>query len=78
MSKLVISTSSFDVDVNSSLSHLVNSGMHIVRNSYKRKLTEDEAIELLGEDTIGMIAGIEPLTERVFSSAKNLKVLSRC
>ena len=25
-----------------------------------------------------MIAGIEPLTERVFSSAKNLKVVSRC
>ena len=78
MSKLVISTSSFDVKSNSSLNHLVNSGMHIVRNSYKRKLTEDEAIELLGEDTIGMIAGIEPLTERVFSSAKNLKVVSRC
>ena len=78
MSKLVISTSSFDVEGNSSLNHLVNSGMHIVRNSYKRKLTEDEAIELLGEDTIGMIAGIEPMTERVFSSAKNLKVVSRC
>ena len=78
MSKLVISTSSFDVEGNSSLNHLVNSGMNIVRNSYKRKLTEDEAIELLGEDTIGMIAGIEPLTERVFSSAKNLKVVSRC
>ena len=78
MSKLVISTSSFDVEGNSSLNHLVNSGMHIVRNSYKRKLTEDEAIELLGEDTIGMIAGIEPLTERVFSSAKNLKIVSRC
>jgi D-3-phosphoglycerate dehydrogenase len=78
MSKLVISTSSFDVEGNSSLNHLVNSGMHIVRNSYKRKLTEDEAIELLGEDAIGMIAGIEPLTERVFSSAKNLKVVSRC
>ena len=78
MSKLVISTSSFDVEGNSSLNHLVNSGMHIVRNSYKRKLTEDEAIELLGEDTIGMIAGIEPLTEHVFSSAKNLKVVSRC
>ena len=78
MSKLVISTSSFDVEGNSILNHLVNSGMHIVRNSYKRKLTEDEAIELLGEDTIGMIAGIEPLTERVFSSAKNLKVVSRC
>lgn len=78
MSKLVISTSSFDVEGNSCLNHLVNSGMHIVRNSYKRKLTENEVIELLGEDTIGMIAGIEPLTEHVFSSAKNLKVISRC
>lgn len=78
MSKLVISTSSFDVESNSCLNHLVNSEMHIVRNSYKRKLTENEVIELLGEDTIGMIAGIEPLTEHVFSSAKNLKVISRC
>jgi D-3-phosphoglycerate dehydrogenase len=78
MSKIVISTSSFNVDNNPFLHHLVNSGMHIVSNSYKRKLTEDEVIKLLGEDTIGMIAGIEPLTERVFSSAKNLKVISRC
>jgi len=78
MSKLVISTSSFDVDNNSCLQHLINSGMHIVGNSYKRKLTENEIIELLGKDTIGMIAGIEPLTERVFASAKGLKVVSRC
>ena len=78
MSKLVISTSSFDVDNNSCLQHLINSGMHIAGNSYKRKLTENEIIELLGKDTIGMIAGIEPLTERVFASAKGLKVVSRC
>ena len=78
MSKLVISTSSFDIDNNSCLQHLINSGMQIVGNSYKRKLTENEVIELLGENTVGMIAGIEPLTERVFDSAKNLKVVSRC
>ena len=78
MSKLIISTSSFDVDNNSCLQHLINSGMHIVGNSYKRKLTENEIIELLGKNTIGMIAGIEPLTERVFASAKGLKVVSRC
>jgi D-3-phosphoglycerate dehydrogenase len=78
MSKLVVSTSSFDVDNNSCLQHLINSGMHIVGNSYKRKLTEKEIIELLGKDTIGMIAGVEPLTERVFASAKGLKVVSRC
>ena len=78
MNKIVVSTSSFDVDNNSCLQFLINSGMHIVGNSYKRKLTEDEIIKLLGEDTIGMIAGVEPLTENVFSSAKNLKVISRC
>ena len=78
MSKFVISTSSFDVNNNPHLRHLVKAGMHIVGNSYKRKLTEDEIIELLGKDTVGMIAGIEPLTERVFVSAKGLKVVSRC
>lgn len=78
MSKLVISTSSFDMDNNAHVQHLLKEGMHIVGNGYGRKLTEDEAIELLGEDTVGMIAGIEPLTERVFASAKSLKVVSRC
>ena len=78
MSKLVISTSSFDVDHNPHIQHLLQEGMHIAGNSYGRKLTEDEAIELLGADAVGMIAGIEPLTERVFASAKSLKVVSRC
>ncbi|KIO50439.1 phosphoglycerate dehydrogenase [Nitrosospira sp. NpAV] len=78
MSKLVISTSSFDVDNNPHLQYLQREGMDIAGNPYKRKLTEDEAIELLGADTVGMIAGIEPLTERVLASAKKLKVISRC
>lgn len=78
MSKFVISTSSFDVDNNPHIQHLLHEGMHIASNSHGRKLTEDEAIELLGADAVGMIAGIEPLTERVFASAKSLKVVSRC
>ncbi|MBA4142269.1 MAG: phosphoglycerate dehydrogenase [Nitrosospira sp.] len=78
MSKLVISTSSFDVDNNPHIQQLLQRGMHVAGNSYGRKLTEEEAIALLGEDTVGMIAGIEPLTERVFASARSLKVVSRC
>jgi D-3-phosphoglycerate dehydrogenase len=78
MSKLAISTSSFDVDGNPHLQHLLREGMHIAKNRHGRKLTEDEAIDLLGNDTVGMIAGIEPLTERVFASARGLKVVSRC
>lgn len=78
MSKLVISTSSFDVDNNPPIQHLLKEGMNIAGNDYGRKLTEDEAVTLLGNDTVGMIAGIEPLTERVFTAARNLKVISRC
>src|SRR5690348_128531 len=78
MNKLVISTSSFDVNNNRPLQQLIKEGMHVVQNSRGRKLTETEAIALLGDDAVGMIAGIEPLTEQVLRSAKKLKVISRC
>ena len=78
MSKIVISTSSFDTDNNPHIQDLTKKGLGIASNSYGRKLTEDEVIALLGDDTVGMVAGIEPLTERVFASARSLKVVSRC
>ena len=78
MNALVISTSSFDIDNNPPLQHLLQNGLQIITNPHRRKLTEDEIIELLNGGAIGLIAGIEPLTERVFQSAKNLKVISRC
>ena len=78
MSKLVISTSSFDVDNNPPLQRLLKAGMQIVSNSHGRKLTEEEISGLLGADTVGMIAGIEPLTENVFASASSLRVIARC
>ncbi len=78
MSKLVISTSSFDTDNNPHIQRLLTAGMQVTSNSYGRKLTEEEVAGLLGTDTVGMIAGIEPLTERVFASAKSLRVVARC
>lgn len=78
MNALVISTSSFDIDNNPPLQQLLQQGMHIITNPHRRKLTEDEIIELLSGGAIGLIAGIEPLTERVLESARNLKVISRC
>lgn len=78
MNTLVISTSSFDIDNNPPLQQLLQQGMHIITNPYRRKLTEDEIIELLSSGAVGLIAGIEPLTERVLESARNLKVISRC
>lgn len=78
MNTLVISTSSFDIDNNPPLQHLLQQGMRIVTNPHKRKLTEDEIIELLSNGAMGLIAGIEPLTERVFQASPQLKVISRC
>ncbi|MDO9471002.1 MAG: phosphoglycerate dehydrogenase [Nitrosomonas sp.] len=78
MNTFVISTSSFDIDNNPHIQQLLQSGMQVITNPHRRKLTEDEIIELLQEGATGLIAGIEPLTERVFQSASNLKVISRC
>ena len=78
MNKIVISTSSFDIANNPPIQHLIKAGFEVVTNPYKRKLSEDEIISLLGQDTIGLLAGIEPLTERVLTSTRQLKVISRC
>ncbi len=78
MSKFVISTSSFDVNNNRHVQRLIQEGLQVVTNPHGRKLTEDEIIELLAGDVIGMVAGIEPLTERVLASTNSLKVISRC
>ncbi|MCE7915774.1 MAG: hydroxyacid dehydrogenase [Nitrosomonas sp. PRO4] len=78
MNTLIISTSSFDIDNNPPLQHLLKNGLKIVTNPHRRKLTENEIIALLKDDAVGLIAGIEPLTERVFQSANHLKVISRC
>ncbi|OQW38992.1 MAG: hydroxyacid dehydrogenase [Proteobacteria bacterium SG_bin4] len=78
MNTLVISTSSFDIDNNPPLQQLLQKSMRIVTNPHKRKLTEDEIIELLSNGATGLIAGIEPLTDRVFQASPQLKVISRC
>ncbi|SFP77075.1 D-3-phosphoglycerate dehydrogenase [Nitrosomonas cryotolerans] len=78
MNKLIISTSSFDIDNNAPVQRLIQKGLQVISNPHRRKLTEHEIIALLDDDVIGLIAGIEPITERVLASAKNLKVISRC
>ena len=78
MHRIVISTSSFDLDKNPAVMLLKSNGFDIVTNPFGRRLTELEISELLGSDTVGMIAGVEPLTRKVFESARDLRVVSRC
>jgi len=53
----------------------------VIKNPYKRKLTEDESIQLYQEyKPVGIIAGVEPITRRVLEAGKQngLRVISRC
>jgi D-3-phosphoglycerate dehydrogenase len=50
----------------------------VIQNPHKRKLTEEELIELLDKFKPEiLIAGVEPVTERAMKIAPNLKVISR-
>ncbi len=75
--QVLISTSSFNLDNFAQLSDLKNAGVEVKLNPFAARLTEDQVIELLGTDTIGLIAGLEPLTKNVLQSAKSLKVIAR-
>ena len=77
MSKILITTSSFDTETEQ-ISQLKQLGYEVVLNPFKRRLTEDEVASLMGDDVIGMIAGVEPLTRRVMDAAPNMAVISRC
>ena len=53
-------------------------GYDIVPNPHGRRLTERDVSKLLNKHTVGMIAGVEPLTAQVFQCAPSLRVVSRC
>ncbi len=75
--KVAITTSSFAKDSSEPLDMLKSKGIEYVLNPHGRALSEDEAIEVL-DGCVGVAAGTEPLTERVFAALPELKVVSRC
>jgi len=75
--KVLIATSTFGVYDCSPLDRLRESNFKVIENSYKRKLTKKEVVELLADDVIGIIAGLEPLDREVLENT-NLRVISRC
>jgi len=76
--KILITTSLFDLRNFYQLEDLTAAGFEVVLNPFKRRLTEHEVSELLTNDVIGMIAGLEPLTAGVLKNAGQLKVIARC
>jgi len=79
MNKVLITTSSFGKYDSSVLNTLKEKGYEVKLNPYKRRLKEQELLELISDlNPVGMIAGVEPITAKVIERATNLKVISRC
>lgn len=73
---IAISPSSFGEEDITPIEALKVHNIKIVQNPYHRRLTESEIIDhLKGVD--GLIAGLEPLNERVLKSADRLKAIAR-
>ncbi len=78
MDKILITTSSFDAEMNPSLITLRGRGTTIVMNPHGRRMTEPEIQALMDPDVIGIIAGLEPLSAQVIAAAPRLRAISRC
>ncbi len=79
MSDILITTSSFATNDPGLLEDIKVLGLDVCLNPHGRKLTEEEVVELITKyQPVGMIAGVEPLTENALGKAEKLKVISRC
>jgi D-3-phosphoglycerate dehydrogenase len=74
--KVLTSPSSFGQITTEPFDLLTNAGYEVINNPFGRKLTEDEVIDL-AKDCVGIVAGVEPLTQRVMDALPNLKCISR-
>lgn len=74
--RVLIGPSSFAEADPEPLRRLEASGVEVIPNPYRRKLTRPELLALLAGDVRGLIAGLEPLDREVLASSR-LVVISR-
>jgi len=74
--KIAVGASSFADTSDKAMKLLSEHGIEVQKNPFGRKLTERETIaHLQGAD--GLLAGLEPLNETVFSACPQLKAITR-
>lgn len=74
--RVAVGASSFAADSNKAINLLLEREIEVIRNPYGRKMTQEEIIvHLQGVD--GLLAGLEPLNEEVFSKTPQLKAIAR-
>lgn len=74
--KVAVGASSFADGSSLPMKELEDRGMEVIKNPFGRRLTEDETIAHL-QDADGLLAGLEPLNERVFAASPQLKAVAR-
>lgn len=74
--KVAVGSSSFAAQSDQAISLLLERGIEVVKNPFGRKLTEEETIAHL-QGAVGLLAGLEPLNEKVFSACPQLKAIAR-
>lgn len=74
--KVLISSRSFGKIDSGAIELLKNQGLEPVINPHGKKLNEQEIIDLL-DNSVGIIAGTENITEKIISYNDKLKVISR-
>ena len=74
--KVLITTIPFGDKNPLPLKLLENSGFEYLINPFNKKLTEDQLTEIITDFDV-IIAGTEPITEKVLNIATNLKLISR-
>lgn len=74
--KVLISSRSFGKINSGAIDLLKKNGLEPILNPYGKKLSEKEIIDLL-DDSVGIIAGTEEITEKIINEGKKLKIISR-
>ena len=76
MPKVLITTVPFGDKDSLPLDLLENAGIDYQINPFNKKITEDQLAEIIPDFDV-LIAGTEPITEKVLNRADNLKLISR-
>jgi D-3-phosphoglycerate dehydrogenase / 2-oxoglutarate reductase len=74
--KILIGPSSFAETDKTPMNRLIAAGHVVVDNPFKRKLTKDELLDLLEDDVVGLIAGLETLDREVLEKSR-IQAISR-
>lgn len=74
--RVVVGASSFSDSGDKAIGLLLEKGIEVLKNPFKRKMTESEIIAHLSEAD-GLLAGLEPLNENVFKHTPQLKAIAR-